>query len=215
MYNRLSAATAPVTEGSTIVSVTNAFVKIWKDYSVAFRLEVENYSDEYLHVHEHKIERGNADDYKAPVSIKPGTKEAMAGRKVGDSATGCVGTVSWIIGDTGKMMVIMYSAPYSFDFYSNLLAVGIFDRGSTNRFYKKWYKVPEHGFKRKAFYYDVSPLFFGAEGLPFVIKGVMGASHRPEIVVQFYPTTVERLAKTLKEEGILKTQNIRNHIYDE
>ena len=53
--------------------------------------------------------------------------EAMAGHKVSDTATGCVGTVSWKLGDWDKMLVVMYSVPYSHDFHSNWLAVGIFN----------------------------------------------------------------------------------------
>ena len=69
--------------------------------------------------------------------VKPGTKEAMAGHKTSNTATGCVGTVAWTLGNTGKMMVVMYSVPFSHDCHKNWLAVGIFTIEGTDDYFNK------------------------------------------------------------------------------
>ena len=196
VIKRIRAASGALREGSTI-----ARVSMPKKINRAFRLEVENYSDQRLHKHEYRIQKGKAVREAPPVHIDPGTSEAMAGRSRA-GALGCYGTVSWIIGDSGKMIVIMYSCPFNHDFHSNWLSVGIFDEGSTKGFSNKMYYNRENGFKRKEFHNDLSPLFFGTQGLPFVIKATMEDSYKPEIRVQLYPTTVQRLADTLTGKGI-------------
>ena len=196
VINRIRAASGAIREGSTI-----ARVKMPEKINRAFRLEVENYSDQRLHYHEYKIQKGKAVREAPPVDIEPGTSEAMAGRSRA-GALGCYGTVSWIIGNSGKMIVIMYSCPFDHNLYKNWLSVGIFDKGSTKGFANKMYYKRQNGFKRKKFHKDLSPLFYGTKGLPFAIKATMENSYKPEIRVQLYPTTVQRLADTLTRKGI-------------
>ena len=177
------------------------------NFNRAFTLEVENHSNQRLRVHEKKIRHGRIT--KPLVPINPGTKEAIAGRRR-VLTTGPWGTVSWLIGDTGKMLVIMYNVPYYRNGFANTLAVGIFDQGSTDNFYEKMYKDAENSFKRKEFAekrsYDVLPLFFVAEDSPFGIRATMDKAKKAKIRVQLYPTTVRGLATTLKPIGIRKTR---------
>ena len=79
--------------------------------NVAFKLELENYSNQHLSVYQNIHNSGHVS--KPPVDIKPGVKEGICGHKVGWTATGCTGTAAWTIGDTNKMLVEMYSVPYS------------------------------------------------------------------------------------------------------
>ena len=105
----------------------------------------------------------------------------MAGHKTKDTATGCVGTVSWVLGDTGKMLVVMYSAPYDHNLYSNWLAVGIFKEGPTDQHYQRMYNEHESHFKRKEFYYNTDKVEY-SNG-QFKVTGSMGTSHHPSINV--------------------------------
>ena len=97
---------------------------------------------------------------KPHVLIRPGMKESMSGHKTGYTATGCVGTVSWVIGSTGKMLVVMYSVPYDHNFHSNWCGAGIFKTGDTSNHYKLMYYNAESGFKRKEFYRNVDPVVY-------------------------------------------------------
>ena len=61
------------------------------------------------------------------LSHRPGEKCGLGGHKTASTATGVEGVVSWTLGTTGKMLVIMYSH----DFHSNWMAVGIFKKRCT------------------------------------------------------------------------------------
>ena len=69
-----------------------------------------------------------------------------------------VGTVAWKIGNTGKMVVVMYSVPYSHDFHSNWCGAGIFDVGSTNHLFDIMYYKNRTDFTRKEFWSDLGRL---------------------------------------------------------
>ena len=59
-----------------------------------------------------------------PRDVGPKMEESCGGHKTNDSATGCVGTMTWKI-DSAHYVNVMYSVPYSHDYHSNWLAVGI------------------------------------------------------------------------------------------
>ena len=151
------------------------------DYNVKFRLEVENYSDQQLIYSNNEYEGGTT---KSPMSsIEPGGREAMTGHKTGWTATGCAGTVSWRIGETGMVLNVMYSVPYSQDLYSNEIGFEISDRP---RKYYYIYNYPENGNKKitnKKFYKDSSPLYHLYNIEIYGVQGTMGGSHAPEIKV--------------------------------
>ena len=69
---------------------------------------------------------------------------------------GSSGTVTWTIEGLGKVLVIMWSAPYSFDFHTNWLAIGVMDEANLHLLHEntfnEMYKDPESWFKRKEFY---------------------------------------------------------------
>merc|ERR1711872_342057 len=183
-----AAAAGTIIAGASIAGVASAFSGC--EYNVAFKMEVENYTNHHLSVHESKTNGGLTSE--PPVDIKPGVKEALTGHKVGHTATGCSGTVSWTIGDSDKILVVMYDVPYSHDFYSNHCAVGIFDKGDTGGHYKMMRYNEDECFKKKDFYYDVDPV--GVEIDDFTVVATMGSSHKPEIEVRLYPNSVDNLA---------------------
>ena len=116
------------------------------DYSVKFLLNLDNYADQQLTVSQSIISSGVIlDDAK---DIGPGLREAMSGHKTGWTATGVHGVVSWKIGDTGKMVVVMYDVPYDHLLYINTLAVGIFPQGDISGYYDIMYSGVEDGFQR-------------------------------------------------------------------
>jgi len=195
---QVSALAGSVGAGSSIASVASSFGGY--EFSVAFKLELENYTNEHLSVHQNKYNDGHVS--KPPVDIKPGIKEAMSGHKVSNTATGCSGTASWTIGNkrNEKMLVVMYSIPYSHDFHSNYCAVGIFDKGDTTDHFNIMYYKAESGFKRKDFYRDADPAIYN--GSDYIVSATMGSNHKPEIQVRLYPKSLENLANRLSGEGI-------------
>ena len=49
--------------------------------------------------------------------MDPGSEDTMHGRHLSDTACGCVGSAAWTIGDSGKILVVMYSVPYDHNLY--------------------------------------------------------------------------------------------------
>ena len=180
----------PLGKGSTITAVT------MPNWNVAFRMEVENYSSQNLTYHQ-KYETNGYITQGWPKDISSGTREALAGHRAA-GAKGCWGTVSWNIGNTQKMLVVMYYIPYS-SIYNCMLAVGIFTKGNTKTLSYDMYYNQEKNFKRKEGKgNDDIQLLYGAKGVTFVIRATMPYSYKPQIKIQFYPTTVDRIASPLK-----------------
>merc|ERR1712215_123472 len=102
---------------------------------------------------------------------------------------------------SGKMVIIMYSVPYSHDFHKNWLAVGISKKEDTTGFYKTMYYKSEEEFKRKKFYKDADHVSY-EEDDEYIVTGTMGSNHKPEIQVQLYPKSKSHLANSPKGENI-------------
>ena len=60
---------------------------------------------------------------KPPRPVFPLRREGMAAHKVSMAALGSYGSVSWVINN--KRFIMMWSVPYSHDFFVNTLAIGI------------------------------------------------------------------------------------------
>ena len=97
--------------------------------------------------------------------------------------------VKWNIGDTGKMVVVMYDKPWSTLFHTNILAIGIFPKidvvteEDLNSFYNKIYSEDEDGFQRKYFPgLDgwSSPVRY-RDDLDFMVDGAMGDAPKSSI----------------------------------
>ena len=61
----------------------------------------------------------------APEDIEAGSQGTMVGHQTLDFATGTTGVVTWDICDQDTTLVIMWSAPFNFDFYKNRFAIGL------------------------------------------------------------------------------------------
>ncbi|GAU89061.1 hypothetical protein RvY_01656-2 [Ramazzottius varieornatus] len=88
--------------------------------------------------------------------IQAGTREVMSMHKTDHTATGSCGVVSWKLDGLGKRIVLMWSAPYSFDFHANWLAIGTMEDQYANlispQTFNEMYKGTESWFRRKEFY---------------------------------------------------------------
>ena len=80
----ITATSAAITLGSSVASTSAGFGAM--AFSVKFKLEIENYTNEYLSVYQHKCHTGLI---KEPASgVNPAKKESLSGHKTGDTATG-------------------------------------------------------------------------------------------------------------------------------
>ena len=52
-------------------------------------------------------------------SVKKFNHKAMMGSKTRLTATGCTGTANWKIGDSGKMLAVMWSIPFDQNWYQS------------------------------------------------------------------------------------------------
>ena len=85
-----------------------------------------------------------------------------------------------------RYLTVMYSVPYSHDFHSNWLALGIHgpEEFSDKGMFDMMYHKERDWFTRKAFHHNLNPVTHTSEYL--VVNGTMDNSRRPEILVQLY-----------------------------
>ena len=166
---------AVVGAGNSIATAARSFAAM--DYNVTFQLVMENYTNKHLYTYQAHNHSGHIKE--ANQDVRPGMKEGLAGHKSSSTATGCTGTVAWKIGTTNKMVVVMYSVPYSHDWHSNWCGVGIFDVQETSNFFEKMYNDQEVNFKRKDFYRDQDAVTY--RDADFEVNATMGTSHKSTI----------------------------------
>ena len=70
--------------GLSIASTAASWANM--NYGIKFKMEVENYTDEFLEVQHNRCNTGLI--VNPPAGINPGTKEAMSGHKTGNTALG-------------------------------------------------------------------------------------------------------------------------------
>jgi len=164
--------------GSSVKKATTAFASF--PHNVKFLMETSNFTDQNLQHHEFKTNSGYM--IEKPQNIRAGMKESLSGHKAMDTATGCAGTVAWTIGNSGKMLVVMYSVPYSHDFSTNWCGVGIFNKADTSKHFNMMFYDGEQGFKRKQFYYDTNSVSYSNSG--YTMEAEMDQSHTPTIKIK-------------------------------
>lgn len=163
-------------------------------YSVCFKLELENYTSFELIAYTNYVDKGQVPNL--PTNVKPGEMELMAGHKSGWTPTGVEGIATWSIGDTGKLISVMYSLPYNFNHHMNKLAVGIHNKidVSTKDLFQKMEGGTEEHFERKAFYYDTKSLTYSDDENRFTVVGIMGKEHRCTIKISLTASKIEERA---------------------
>ena len=119
----------------------------------------------------------------------------MTAKKTSYSFYGVSGVVSWKIGDTNMMVVVMYEKPWSTLVYTNSLAVGIFPVGDLTGFFTKMNSGLEHGFERH--YYPgadgwMSPIRYKKDP-NFVVTGSMADASKGNIQISLWPKSYSGL----------------------
>ena len=132
-----------------------------------------------------------------PSEISPGCKQMMVMRKRYFLPSGSYGTVSWDI--NGKQVIVMWAAPVNFDFYPNMLAVGITDSEDSKRsegsYTQMRYEAKPYFVREK--YVNSTRDIMRSDGDSLCVRGSMSTTHKPVIKILVYPVHQEDLARGL------------------
>ena len=168
-----------VKDGSSIVTANQKLKRT--NYRVVVTIEVIN-ATKWQMRNPQSQRHGGVVELQA-TEVAPGCKERLVVRKRFAQATGSHGTVSWDVG--GKQVIIMWSAPFNFDFYANTLAVGITDdeqqRNRRESFNEMYYGDGKSYFVREHFK-DHTRDITKSDGT-LSVRGSMGTSHEPIITI--------------------------------
>ena len=166
------------------------------NYGVVCVFEIENYTKWPM---DNPISYANTGYIKnPPVPVMSGKREAMVTRKTGHTATGTFGTASWLVNGQ-RRAIVMWSAPYSFDFHSNWLAVGIIGANSHVRsLADTMYEEPsEESTYTLGEFYDSTRIISYCDDV-ICVHGTMGTAHKTFIKIEVYPVSYDNLAGVSK-----------------
>nr|BAI78311.1 echotoxin B1 [Monoplex echo] len=206
-------ATAATTAITTAASVASAAIEASKSgYSITCIIEMENWTKHLLAYP--KVQIANSGGLVTLAkNVMPAEKQSFAVRKP-HGANGVYGTVSWAIGSTGRRAVIMWSAPYNFNFYSNWMGVGMTTTGvSVPSSRSTWFDQMYYGesssslsFVRGEYYYSVKPIVF--KNSEYEMEGAMNNIHHAVVKVTIRPIKNVDLATPIlvKLEALVKSQ---------
>merc|ERR1711935_765194 len=136
------------------------------------------------------------------VNVRSGFRVAVIGMKT-FGATGCWGIMSWKIGKTDKVLIVMYSVPFDQNLHTDWCGVGISKLTNTKNligntkevFNRMYYGEPGTWFKRQEFYKVIKNLEFEGDDT-FNVSMVMGSSSITDMTVSFKPKFRKDLSDT-------------------
>ena len=132
-----------------------------------------------------------------PSEISSGCKEMMVMRKRYHLPTGSYGTLSWDI--NGKQVIVMWSAPFNFDFYSNTLAVCIAEHYGNNHSessFHEMYNEEKDYFTREEYRNSTRNILKTVDGI-ICVHGSMSTTHKPVVEILVSPFIDRDLANGL------------------
>ena len=160
-------------------------------HSVKFMVEIENFTNQPLHLVNYEIRSGGFQSSPRNI-IMPGHKESFSARKISFTPTGASGAVAYRIGDSAKVMAISIFCPYSFTWSGgNTLALKFYqwdqsqiESMPTNYMYDK---MNIEGPWKKSFHKGTPPLEVTDEGVEYNMMGGMGNLHATTVQVSLLP----------------------------
>nr|DAZ86346.1 TPA_inf: venom-related protein Conoporin [Conus ebraeus] len=181
-----------VTSGNSLNGVTLQDLAD-TEYDVTCVVQVENWTRYPLMTPRQRIANDGAwTTY--PVAILPGKREAFAVRKASGVKEGVYGIVSWELLGARRRFVIMWSAPYDLNKYSNWMGLGMTREGLTDvapgdTWFNQMYSDKSSGsltFERKEFYYNTDPVIY--RNAKFEAEGAMTNGNHAQVKVVVRPT---------------------------
>jgi hypothetical protein len=192
----VGAAAGAIQAGVSITSAASAQTV----HNVRINIFIENYTKWNFE----KVSAINVAGYipVVPADLLSCRKEQLYAHKSSDKATGTFGMVrfqsnSLDISEENQVN-IMWSAPYSFDFYSNYLVIDCTSGQGSNlaEIANDMYYADTYKNLRKEFYSSVEQLEDTCSKFKVVVT--MGTSHAPEIHVKLIPLKYEDLADCVR-----------------
>ena len=157
-------------------------------YWVTATIHIENYSKWNL-VEGHSWSKSGRIKSSA-LKVKAGEKEIWETHKVSGTTTGVSGIIAYELGDTGITIAIVWEAPYDFNWYENILAIGFLGKLKPDKlddwfddlYYNKNINTPRC---YKTYYYGTEPCKVSSEYVS--ISATMGTNHHPNIDITIMP----------------------------
>lgn len=157
--------------GTSVGFVEAAFKTF--NHSVCFKLQIENYTSFDLIYYDHNVFKGYVTN--PPTIVESGEMELMAGHNDRWTGKGIQGLAIWSVGDTGKIVSIMYSIPYNitpFNRHKSWYAIGIHNKPRINRMYGSTdIRLIRSNGKR---IYHTKAVKYSDHENRFTIRGIMG-----------------------------------------
>nr|P0DN67.1 RecName: Full=Tereporin-Ts1; AltName: Full=Actinoporin-like protein; Flags: Precursor [Terebra subulata] len=179
----IGAASQIISAGTSLASTILSGLAA-SGYRVTCAIQVENWTRYPLIYATVQINR-NAAVTVSPSSILPGKREGFSVRMPNGLAEGVYGTVSWELLGIKRRFVLMWSAPFNFNHFSNWMGVGLTRPGITKvpsgmtwfnkMYYDKTGRVGNLHFERGEFYYETNPVIY--RDSKFEIEGTMTNIH--------------------------------------
>ena len=111
-----------------------------------------------------------------PSRVDPGEMEIWEAHKTGWTATGSTGSIQLFLYTwPGYKVRVHWSAPYSFDFYSNTLSVAIMKKNDT--------LAQQYEPEECTYYNTVPECYQDDEEGKFKVTGIMGTNHNPMVTI--------------------------------
>ncbi|XP_076449273.1 tereporin-Ca1-like [Babylonia areolata] len=199
-------ATNPATSitAGTSLEGTSTLALLQDGYRVTCGVEVENWTCHPLTLPHVQLGRGTLT--LAPSAVAPATREVMVARKISGLAEGTFGTVSWLIQPMNRRLVVMWSAPFNFNHFSNWLGVGltgedVIAHAPGNDWFDQMYygeSTPQLQFERGEYYADIRPVV--CRDADFEVEGIMGSDHKAVVKVILRPQDPKNFARSIKEK---------------
>ncbi|OWF36767.1 tereporin-Ca1-like [Mizuhopecten yessoensis] len=188
----VSAITGGIIDGTSLHGTSLNSLMDTLSYRNVIGMEVDNYSKWAMTSPIAYPDRGVVT--LSPREVHSGQREAMLARKTSLTATGTQGTVSWLIDN--RRVIVMWEAPFNFDFYSNKLAVGIIPYGTHTSAMFDVMNKGSGNFTRGVYDRNIHTIVYCDEDL--CVEGTMGTSHKTQVHIQVIPTAIDNVARTLE-----------------
>nr|AXS67879.1 coluporin-7 [Colubraria reticulata] len=200
-----AAASANITPGSTITGdVQQELIK--SGYRMTAAIFVENWTRFPLVSPSVYHRYGVSFTGNAPADIQPGMKEVFTTRKKSLATSGTTGVASWLVQKARRRFVLMWSAPYDFNFYSNWMALGLTPKHITEVSYGPlWYDRMYYKSSYGHLEFTRHKTSITHSDDQFEIEGTMTQSHHVVMNVVFKPVKDKDLAPKLLEALRLST----------
>lgn len=181
-----------IISGRSVAAATRAAITV-SGYRVVVELVIENFSVWPL-INPQAYPVDGKISYP-PTPVLPGHRGAMVMHKTSYSIFGSHGTVSWEIPGHERVL-IMWDAPFNFNYYSNKLALVFVNRDL--HYKSRADEMYDDYINNTSAYFHTSTAPIQRCDDFVCVQGTMGASHHPQIKLYLYPRDTVNMASNVQ-----------------